>query len=318
MELTSVRMKPLSCPESICSTKDDQLIVGYSSTRTIRVYSGHNSRVVCEADPRKFYSPSAVCMGKGEHSDLILVADSGTDLVHVMTMEGITVHSFRCTEPNGVCVDGNTNNVFVSYRVDREDHRIAVFEWQGSEPIRTFQWGINESNEPDTLYEPNHLWFSDELNQLFVCDSASHRIQVFTPQGDVIRAFGSYGKGNLHFKYPFGICLVRDGTLIISDRINHRIVAYKWDGKQEKFLGVFGKKGGGQGEIIYPAGVCVDSKNRLFVADTQNNRVQVFDTTSRHTRVAFLACLDFQHDEKENKPTATTTTTNRKRKINVW
>ena len=160
-----------------------------------------------------------------------------------------------------------------------------MFSWQG-QPIRTIG---RKGDQPAQLNYPYSLWLCDELDQLFVCDTKNHRIQVFSPEGHFIRAFGSKGNGNLQFTYPMKICLDKNGTLLISDWSNHRIVAYKWDGKEEKFLAAFGKKGQGPGEFSYSLGVCVDSKNRLAVADHYNNRIQVLDILSH--RVAFLCCL---------------------------
>ena len=144
---------------------------------------------------------TAVCMGKNEHSDLIIIADSRNHRVQVMTMEGVFVHSFSYPSPHGVCVDGK-NNVFVSswinHRQPNIGSQIAVFSWQGH-PIRTIG---RKGDQPAQLNKPEHLWLCDELDQLFVCDTLNYRIQVFSPEGHLIRAFGSQGKGNLQFNYP--------------------------------------------------------------------------------------------------------------------
>ena len=159
----------------------------------------------------------------------------------------------------------------------------------GTQPIRRIG---RKEDQPAQLCQPEHLTLCDELDQLFVCDSGNNRIQVFSPEGHLIRAFGSKGKGNLQFASPMGICLDKNGTLFISDSNNNCIVAYKWDGKEEKFLGTFGKKGQDQGEFNNPRGLCVDSKNRLAVADHWNHRVQVMDILShRVARLSFLCCL---------------------------
>ena len=54
----------------------------------------------------EFDYPLAVCMGKGEHSDLILIADRHNNRVQVMTMEGVFVHSFPCPSTQTPCGDG--------------------------------------------------------------------------------------------------------------------------------------------------------------------------------------------------------------------
>ena len=178
---------------------------------------------------------------------------------------------------------------WINFRQANEDFQIAVFSWQG-QPIRTIG---KKGDQPAQLNCPEHLWLCDELDQLFVCDTVNHRIQVFSPEGHLIRAFGSKGNGNLEFTYQMGICLDKNGTLLVSDWNNHRIVAYKWNGKEEKFLDAFGKKGQGQGqgEFNDPSGVCVDSKNHLAVADWGNHRIQVLDILSHRVALSFLCCL---------------------------
>ena len=90
---------------------------------------------------------------------------------------------------------------------------------------------------------------------------------------------------------PVRVCLGKNGTLLISDSDNHRIVAYKWNGKEEKFLAAFGEYGQDQGEFDCPWGVCVDSKNRLAVADWSNYRIQVLDILPHRVALSFLCCL---------------------------
>ena len=280
-------------PSAVCFTKNDHLVVADFYNHRLQIFDEQLNLVRTNGregqGEGEFNRPSAVCMGKNDHSDLILIADQGNNRVQVVTMEGVFVHSFPCPKPHGVCVD-EKNNVFVSSWINahqvNEEFQIVVFSWQGTQPIRTIG---TKGMRPAQLNRPEHLCFSDEHSQLSVCDSLNHRIQVFTPEGELIRAFGSQGQDILQFKEPTGICLDKNGALLISDYYNHRIVAYKWDGKQEKLLGAFGKKGQAQGEFNNPFGVCVDSKNRLAVADRNNHRVQVLDILSH--RLSLLCCL---------------------------
>ena len=64
-----------------------------------------------------------------------------------------------------------------------------------------------------------------------------------------------------------------DGNLLIGDRLNHRVVRYSWNGREEKFIETIGQQGRGEFEFYWPRGVCVDSENRLVVADSENHRV---------------------------------------------
>ena len=61
-----------------------------------------------------------------------------------------------------------------------------------------------------------------------------------------------------------------DGTLLVADTGNHRIVRFSQTGE---LLQIIGQYGSADGQLILPHDVCVDVDGSILVADTGNNRV---------------------------------------------
>lgn len=77
---------------------------------------------------------------------------------------------------------------------------------------------------------------------------------------------------------PWGVCVDKDGNIIIGDRRNNRIQIFYPDGT---FKFAFGTKGSGDGQLELPAGVTTDRQNRIIVADKDNHRIQIFSASGR-------------------------------------
>jgi DNA-binding beta-propeller fold protein YncE len=157
--------------------------------------------------------------------------------------------------------------------------RIQVFTAEGEYLFQfgTFGEAAEESSaggEGLRLNRPQSLMFNQDRTELFIADAVNHRIVVTDPDGRVLRTIGGPGRepGALH--YPYGLALLDDGSILVSEFGNNRIQRFSADGRS---LGVYGVLGAGDGELRYPWGVAVMGK-RTFVLDSGNNRVQVIRT----------------------------------------
>lgn len=72
---------------------------------------------------------------------------------------------------------------------------------------------------------------------------------------------------------PWGLCVDKDGNIVVADRRNNRVQVFFADGS---FKLKFGSKGSGNGQFDLPAGISTDPQNRIVVVDKDNHRVQVF------------------------------------------
>ncbi|XP_077125094.1 E3 ubiquitin-protein ligase TRIM71 [Ranitomeya variabilis] len=72
---------------------------------------------------------------------------------------------------------------------------------------------------------------------------------------------------------PWGVCVDKEGYIIVADRSNNRVQIFKPCGT---FYHKFGSLGSRPGQFDRPAGITCDSSRRIIVADKDNHRVQVF------------------------------------------
>ena len=96
---------------------------------------------------------------------------------------------------------------------------------------------------------------------------------VVNPAGEPLRVIGTAGRGQGELAYPYDVCVLDDGTLLVCEFGNNRIQRFSPDGS---FLGTYGRVGSADGELQYPWGIDAAGET-IFVLDSGNNRVQVLD-----------------------------------------
>ncbi len=158
---------------------------------------------------------------------------------------------------------------------------IYVSEYGGNDRISkftpSFEYVMSFAGKDDgegRTERPQSMLIRGET--LWVTDSCQHRICAYTLDGKLKIAFGRNGSavGEVHF--PYGLDMLSDGTLVVSEFGNNRIQRFAQDGRS---LGVWGIAGRRPGELAYPWAVAVGAGGRVYVLDSGNNRVQVIDAT---------------------------------------
>ena len=138
-----------------------------------------------------------------------------------------------------------------------------------------------EGLSPGELFHPRDMAIGPD-GTLYVADTLNHRIQRFSPEGEVLITWGGFGdfqEGGAEegtFNEPWGIGVAPNGNVYVADTWNHRIQWFSPDGA---FLGTFGQEGQGDAPYSFwgPRDVAVDSQGRVYVVDTGNKRIKVFD-----------------------------------------
>lgn len=121
------------------------------------------------------------------------------------------------------------------------------------------------------LERPTGLALDGE--RLFVVDPPRHQVTVLAASGgEVLGHLGSLGEaeGELHF--PTAIARAPDGTLLVVDALNFRIVRFAPDGR---WLGAFGSAGDVGAGFERPKAVVTDSAGWIYVSDAQRGLVLV-------------------------------------------
>ena len=80
-------------------------------------------------------------------------------------------------------------------------------------------WGT----KPLQFDGPEGITVDDEDN-ILVCDSHNHGIQVFDGKGGFVVQLGAFGENVGYFKNLCGIAIIDAGDVFVIDSGNHRVV----------------------------------------------------------------------------------------------
>lgn len=184
-------------------------------------------------------------------------------------------------QPRGVAIDP-AGTIYV---VDSGNLRVQRFgpggefelSW-GSEGEAPGQFGLFAG---DVSQGPGGIAIGSDGN-LYVADTWNHRIQVFTPEGDYVRSWGSFfdaaddpTQAALQpglFYGPRGIA-AHDGLIYVTDTGNERVQVFTEEGE---FVRAFGVLGSEQGQLLEPVGIAVTADGVVLVADSHNARIARF------------------------------------------
>ena len=210
------------------------------------------------------------------------ITDLGTILDDPYEGKGVTMMADHAIGGEGVF--NLPRNLAVApddtlYVADTGNHRIMHITPDG-ELLQS--WGsfadgsAMENGAPDgTFYEPWSVAIGHD-GSVFVADTWNHRIQKFTPDGQFITKWGTFGQAEngTAFWGPRDIAIDADGRVFVTDTGNKRVVVFDEDGN---YLTEFGSAGLLPGQFDEPVGIAVDAEGLVYVADTWNQRVQVFE-----------------------------------------
>ena len=113
---------------------------------------------------------------------------------------------------------------------------------------------------------------------VFVAESANHRIQKFDSAGNYLLKWGknggdgTSGSGDGEFNNPTHLAGGSMG-LYVADTLNNRVQRFNAGGV---FQDKWGSSGTGDGQFNQPGGIAVDSSNYIYVVDKFNQRIQRF------------------------------------------
>ena len=146
--------------------------------------------------------------------------------------------------------------------------RIQTFSRDGT-PLSVFRTPAIEAGKPTGLTV-------GPSGNIYVADTHYHRILIYSPDGQLLGQFGSYGQGDGQFIYPTDVAIAPDGRIFVSEYGgNDRISVWSEEGE---FLFSFGEQGAGPGQLDRPSAICIDAaRGRLYVADACNHRIVVYD-----------------------------------------
>ena len=173
---------------------------------------------------------------------------------------------------------------------DAKDHMILKFTAQGKFLMQIGHAGQSEGSLSQTqLGRPAHMEMDVAARELYVADGyQNRRVIVFDADtGAFKRMWGAYGQAPQDGPFPgydpqatyFGnpvhcVRLMRDGTVLVCDRMNNRIQVFTKEGKFLRQM-VFEANTRGSGSVWDLVASEDPSQTFLMIADGTNNEVRI-------------------------------------------
>ena len=210
------------------------------------------------------YGVTLTCTGQ------LLVSESVSRAgkIAIVNKDGTIVdrpNQIDLTHPTGIVVD---KGEFV-YVVDQEDNCITKYDknWTSCAVIES---GSSELNRPGRITV-------SPRGELFVCDRANSRVQVFDRDLKHPQVFGNPEDVDR----PVGIAFDEENNVYVTDLHHHRISKFSSEGT---LLATIGQSGNSPGELHSPRGIAI-RKNYIYVTERDNHRVSVFQTNGESVAV---------------------------------
>ncbi|KAI8497484.1 hypothetical protein Bbelb_247900 [Branchiostoma belcheri] len=225
------------------------------------------------SEPGKFWYPRGVVVSSGNE---VFVADEFHRRVQVHTTERVYLRHFptvvpgtedKDMKPHDVSMDGN-GTLWVVGEGESAEH-VVQYSMDGT-AMTQFHLPTNEYYRGIAVDMRN--------NHILVTDADCGEVEVFRPDGSLVRRFG-HPEGEM--RNPLYITVDGEGNILVSDPGTDFVYMYDESGK---FLLKFGGEGSGEGQLRDPHGICTDSSGNVIVADWRNKRVQMFTRHGEYVR----------------------------------
>lgn len=137
---------------------------------------------------------------------------------------------------------------------------------------------IRVLNDSLILEQPTGIAWSDLSRQIWVLETAAHRVSILNEKGELVKRFGKRGSSKGEFNFPSYIWMTKTGTAYIVDCMNFRVQVFNAEGE---FQSSFGEIGDATGYFARPKGIAIDSKENIYIADALFHTVQIFDKSGK-------------------------------------
>jgi DNA-binding beta-propeller fold protein YncE len=189
-----------------------------------------------------------------------------------------------------VAFDPDKKNLYITDLDNRRIRKVDLSTKIVTTVAGNGQKGVPKDGEPavkQPLVDPRAAC-PDGNGNLWIVERGGHALRVVNAEGTIRTVAGTGGKGmgtgkalESALNGPKHLCVDRDGTVLIADTENHRIVRYNPKNGILSAVAGTGKKGTGgvggdplQAEFSQPHGVAVHPKTGdIYISDSSNSRV---------------------------------------------
>jgi sugar lactone lactonase YvrE len=205
----------------------------------------------------------------------VYVTETKQARVIVFSKDGKRLRSFgkEMERPTGLAIDRARGVLYVAdtSRVGSENHRVFAYTLEGR---LTHEMGNGRGSEEGQFNFPSYLAV-DAAGNLYVNDAMNFRIQVFDPEGKLLRAYGETGDTIGTLARTKGIAFDSFGNLYAADGEHSVVQIFNKDFQP---LMYFGGKAPVVEHFDIPSAIAIDKvRNRIYVANEIQARVNVYD-----------------------------------------
>lgn len=214
--------------------------------------------------------PAGVAVDSKDH---LFVSDAQMRSITCFSPKGDVIGHFGTSilgRPGGIAIDNKRHRLYVA---DAAKNQIAVFDAISFEFVDFVgKPNVNNRAQDGTLAAPTNVALDGQGN-LYVADTWNYRIQIFTPAGKFLRAFGAQGDRPGEFIRPKGIAVDSQGHIYVADAEFNNFQIFSPEGRPLLAVGALGSD---PGQFALIAGLYIDSKDRIYTTEMFVGRVQVF------------------------------------------
>ena len=271
LDVSMLTIGELVKPWGVVTTRHGEIVVSEMSKHCISVFSPNGEKL------RSFHT-----YGYGEYGELtseprgltvdsegnILVADCKNHRIQKFTVEGhfikaVGTHGsgdLQFSSPSRIEYNSSNNKFYVA----DGNCRVQILNSD-----LTYCGTFGGPGTGMGLFHSDYILGGiacDSTGNVYVTDLGNTRIQVFTPEGELLRMFGKCGCGEGELYCPDGIAIDSNDLIYVSENGNQRISVFTSTGQ-------FVTSRGG---LNRPRGLTVDDCGLVYVCNTENMCVQVF------------------------------------------
>lgn len=129
-------------------------------------------------------------------------------------------------------------------------------------------------NDSLKLEQPTGIAYSGITQEIWVVETAAHRISILNEAGEVLKTIGKRGNAAGEFNFPTHIWIDQSGDAYVVDAMNFRVQIFD---KKGKYLTSIGRIGDATGSFTRPKGIATDTFGNIYIADALLHVVQIFD-----------------------------------------
>jgi DNA-binding beta-propeller fold protein YncE len=210
----------------------------------------------------QFGSPEGIAVDSAGN---VYVADSDNQRIQKFASDGQFLSKWgssgtgdgQFASPRSLTI-GPGENIYV---VDCDNFRIQVFTGDGAFITK---WGSHGTGDGQfggggQFVYPGGIAVGLH-GEVYVADTANHRIEKFTSNGTFIGKWGVQGYGDGEFRGPFGVAVAPDGSVCVADHANSRIQKFTPDGTFVSKFGSFPEN-----VDFFPRGLAIDRCGLIHV-----------------------------------------------------